>query len=107
VPGSAGAPAEVMNAHRLTAEALRAAEDRGTGTLLADFGAIHNEVHRRVFEGNRCARDPVGDVPPLPVNVYMADQRRRLIKSGICAEFGFSTSGSVCLQSQYITFHEV
>jgi len=39
--------------------------------------------------------------------VYMADQRRRLIKSGICAEFGFSTSGSVCLQSQYITFHEV
>jgi hypothetical protein len=59
-----------MNAHRLTAEALRAAEERGTGTLLADFGAIHNEVHRRVFEGNRCARDPVCVSATLPVNVY-------------------------------------
>lgn len=53
--GAAGAPAEVMNAHRLSVEALTAAQAAGNGTLLDNFRDIHHEVHRRAVEGNRCA----------------------------------------------------
>ena len=45
-----------MNAHRLSAEALTAAQAAGNGTLLDNFKDIHHEVHRRAVEGNRCAQ---------------------------------------------------